>query len=363
MRGSIGVPTRLKNIWYGTPLYNRRIMKEILLLLEFNKSQQAKFRLKVIEFQSKYGTKAAVDAFGVSRRSIYRWKRKLKISKGKIDSLIPHSKAPKRKRKMMVDVKVIGFIKEIREEKGRIGKEKIKPLLDEYCANNNLKSISISTIGKVIRRYKFFYYEKGRYYHNPSSKWGEKRVRYKDKIRKNPKVSTPGYLQIDTVVRFVNGIRLYILNAIDINTRFQFSYGYTRLNSKIALEFFKRLEQVYPFRGGIHTVQTDNGSEFEGEFHRYLEDKEIRHLYSYPRCPKINSYVERANRTLQEEFLDLKQDSILISIDEFNRELIDYLIWYNTKRVHKSLGNLSPIDYILKNYPKKCHMYGTYTFP
>ncbi|MGC8972331.1 MAG: IS3 family transposase [bacterium] len=26
---------------------------------------------------------------------------------------------------------------------------------------------------------------------------------------------------------------------------------------------------------------------------------------------------------------------------------MEYVIWYNTKRVHKNLNNLSPIDYML----------------
>ncbi|MCD6106950.1 MAG: IS3 family transposase [Caldisericaceae bacterium] len=44
----------------------------------------------------------------------------------------------------------------------------------------------------------------------------------------------------------------------------------------------------------------------------------------------------------------------------FNSKLMDYLIWYNTKRVHKGLENLSPIDFLLKYYPES-QMYGIYT--
>ena len=360
MKGLIGSQMRLKHLMVGTPLYNKHIVKDILSTIEFSKSQQAQFKLKVIQFQKQYGIEAAVDAFGISRRSIYRWKKKLKESGGKLTSLIPDSREPRRKRKMMTDWRIISFIRKIRKKRGRIGKEKIKPLLDEYCRQSNLKSISISTIGKIIKRYNLFYYIKGRYYHNPASKWTQRKVRYKEKVKKSPKVDSPGYLQIDTIVGFIYGIKIYILNAVDVNTRFQFSLAYMRLNSKASLKFFKRLELVYPL-GNIHTVQTDNGSEFEGELDRYLKEKGIRHLYSYPRCPKVNAYVERSNRTLQEEFVDLKEDSILISLGEFNRKLMDYLIWYNTKRVHKGLGNISPMDYILKNYPQKCYMYGTYT--
>ncbi|MCS7200503.1 MAG: transposase [Caldimicrobium sp.] len=46
-----------------------------------------------------------------------------------------------------------------------------------------------------------------------------------------------------------------------------------------------------------------------------------------------DGYVERFNRTLEEEFIEY-------------RKLIRYLIWYNTERVHSGLGNVSPLEWI-----------------
>jgi len=48
-------------------------------------------------------------------------------------------------------------------------------------------------------------------------------------------------------------------------------------------------------------------------------------------------------------------------INEFNAYLIDYLIWYNIKRVHKSLGNISLINYLLKILPQEFQRYVSYT--
>ncbi|MBI4974130.1 IS3 family transposase, partial [Candidatus Roizmanbacteria bacterium] len=45
----------------------------------------------------------------------------------------------------------------------------------------------------------------------------------------------------------------------------------------------------------------------------------------------------------------------------FNSRLIDYLLWYNTKRVHKALGNVTPINYLLQVLPQESQMYVTYT--
>lgn len=123
----------------------------------------------------------------------------------------------------------------------------------------------------------------------------------------------------------------------------------------------RRLELVYPIKQGIKTVQTDNGLEYLGDFHDYLEKQYIPHLFIYPRCPKINGFVERANRTLQEEFMQDYIHTRWNGIMAFNHDLMEYLVWYNTKRVHKGLNNTTPINYLLSILPKECHMYGTYT--
>ena len=44
-------------------------------------SEEAKRRKKILEFWEKYGLEATIDAFGVSRRTLYRWKAKLKKQK------------------------------------------------------------------------------------------------------------------------------------------------------------------------------------------------------------------------------------------------------------------------------------------
>ena len=97
-----------------------------------------------------------------------------------------------------------------------------------------------------------------------------------------------------------------------------------------------------------------------GTFDQYLKDNHIKHLFIYPRCPRINGYVERANRTLQEEFIDYALELLFEDLVKFNSELIKYLIFYNTKRIHRGLNNLSPIDFVLKCYPEY-QMYVTCT--
>ncbi len=65
--------------------------------------------------------------------------------------------------------------------------------------------------------------------------------------------------------------------------------GYKTKSSRVALDFLKKFQEVCPFK--IRVVKTDNGSEFLGEFDRYLKEEGIRHYFNYPRFPKGNGYV------------------------------------------------------------------------
>jgi transposase InsO family protein len=339
---------RKKDLWYGTLFFNIKNMERIDRLLRVQKSEAATFRVRVLAYHSNYGTKATLDAYGVSRATLFRWKKVLRENYGKTVSLVPASTRPKNVRQMMVDPRVIAFIKEQRE-RYPIGKEKLKSLLDVYCLTLRIPAPSESQIGKIIKRYHILPRGSTRMYHDPNSGWAKRKRDYRSKVKSSPRGATPGYLEIDTICEFNNGIRRYILNAIDVNLRFEFSYPYTNLSSRSARDFMTKLEQVYPLPGRIHTIQTDNGLEFRGEFEQYLKEKSLTHLFIYPRCPKINGFVERSNRTLKEEFLNYNQGMLFGNMASFKKGLVEYLIWYNTKRPHKSLGNMSPIDYLLKN--------------
>jgi len=96
MKGKVGVSCKFEYIFSGTYVYNKAYMKTIDPIFSFNNSDIAQFRLKVIEFYNKYGTKATIDAFSVKRRTIFYWKKLLKDSGGRLSSLIPKRKTPKK---------------------------------------------------------------------------------------------------------------------------------------------------------------------------------------------------------------------------------------------------------------------------
>ncbi|HHC2225492.1 TPA: IS481 family transposase, partial [Klebsiella pneumoniae] len=44
----------------------------------------------------------------------------------------------------------------------------------------------------------------------------------------------------------------------------------------------------------------------------------------------------------------------------FNQRMAEYLVLYNSKRPHKSLELMTPVDYILRE-SKNCNMWWTHT--
>ena len=184
----------------------------------------------------------------------------------------------------------------------------------------------------------------------------KKRLRDKD----FGKVKEVGHFQIDTIVELRNGMRRYIIHAVDVFSRFCFSYGYKRGSSLSAKDFIGKLLKVCPYK--IKRVQTDNGSEFERYFADELSSKKIEMYKTYPRSPKMNGKVERLNRTMQEEFYERRSEWLFEDIKNFNKKLMEWLLGYNIKRPHWSLKFLSPLRFYVKNIlTQKSNMYWTNT--
>ena len=315
-------------------------------LRKFDSSEIANQRLKIIRFYVKHGEKTTKEAFGVGRKTIHVWKKRLKLSNGKLASLIPSSTRPKTVRRMTTNPKILWYIKSLREKHPRLGKEKIYPLLVSFCKEEGITPIKESTIGKVIKRNNLFFQKQKRIYHNPNS--GYARNRHKTRrlrIKYSPRPEDFGYIQMDTVVKLVDGIRYYFYSAIDTKGKFALFLPYKHLNSRNTVDFFKKLVFTIPFT--IRIVQTDNGLEFLGEFERYLKKSNIKHIFTYPRCPRINGVVERYNRSIQEEFINYNLHT-LHDLKTFSFNLADYLLFYNCQRVHKTLGNKTPMAYLFE---------------
>ena len=326
-------------------------MRYLQDILGHPKELEIKKRVKVIDFFDKYGLAATREAFGVGRATIYIWKKKLKESDGKLSGLASKSKAPKNKRKRKVNRFIKEFIINYRWKYHGVGKEAIKPALDQYCKNNDIESVSESTIGRVIKDLK----ELGMLMNNNikiTVHGGSGNLMYKNKKRikklrrKGYKPKKPGDLvQMDSIAIFFEGVKRYLLTGIDLSTKFAFAMAFTKLNSRNSKTFFIKFSEVAPFK--IKNIQTDNGKEFEKDFKQYIRGQPINHFFTYPRRPQSNGGVERFNRTIKEQFISWEKEDLFDDINEFNEKLMEYLIWYNTKKPHRAINKLTPLRYYM----------------
>jgi transposase InsO family protein len=325
----------------------RRWLKMLVSLRRFSQSELAQRHLQIIQFYEQWGEAATKQAYGADRKVISRWRQRLKKGGGHLQALIPHSTRPHRVRRSAIPPEVVEFIRQLREKYPRLGKDKIKPFLDRFCREQGFKGLSISTIGNVIKKHRLFFYKTGRVYHDPGSHWAQKHSRKtkRTRVRKSPKPEDFGYILSDTVERIEDSIKYYFYSAIDAKMKFALTLMYPRLNSENNQDFYARFKQVYPWT--IQTWQTDNGKENLGEFDAALTQDRVPHVFSYPRCPKINSFIERYNRTIQEEFLDNHLE-LLTDPKLFAEALAEYLIFYNSERPHQSLNMQSPLQYLVE---------------
>ena len=180
--------------------------------------------------------------------------------------------------------------------------------------------------------------------------------------RKGFHPTKPGDLvQVDALYLFNDGVKRYIISAVDVPTRFAFAWCYPSLASLSAKDFLLKFLSVAPFQ--VRRVQTDNGSEFEDHFHRLLDQRKIIHFSNYPHHPQSNAHVERFQGTLRRQYLDWSE-SDPTDTRLFNLGLVRWLLWYNTEKPHRSLDGLPPLRYYLNNFlatPSHSHMSWTLT--
>jgi transposase InsO family protein len=313
-------------------------------------SEKAKERTRVLAFWERHGLEATMEAFQVSRRTIFRWREKLKEGGGKFESLNEQSRQPKHLRKREWPEGIKTEIKRLRNEHPNLGKEKIKKLLERFCDTKDMGGLRIFPT-KV--------------HHN-----GQIVPRKRASRPRKPKdfrAEYPGHCgAFDTIEKIIHGSRRYVLTFTDIYSRFSVAWATTSHASMAAKEFFDVVRFLFPFE--LKYILTDNGSEFMKHFDDQIRELHKEHWHTYPKTPKMNAHAERFNRTIQEEYLDYHEGELL-NPDHFNIGLMKHLLWHNTERPHHSINLQSPAEYIkkfqgqsLNTFPQQeCQMYLTYT--
>ena len=183
----------------------------------------AQHRLTILQFFARYGQAATCEAFGVSRRTLYRWKQTFTQADGQPAALAARSSAPCRRRQSMWPPALSQEIRRLRTTYPNLGKAKLHVLLRPLvCAAE-------SRLGPVSPPLGASSPEPDKMRHAPSrldARGRPKPVARPRKARQPKGIRRP--LQVfacDTVVRLQAGLRRYLFTFIDPHTRFAVAFA------------------------------------------------------------------------------------------------------------------------------------------
>ena len=147
--------------------------------------------------------------------------------------------------------------------------------------------------------------------------------------------------------------KLYLFVGIDRTSKFAFTQLAEKAGTMDAAQFLRDLIAAVPYR--LHTVLTDNGiqftnrscdtSAFEHIFDRVCREHEIEHRLTKVKHPWTNGQVERMNRTIKDATVKRFHSD---DHDQLRTHLADFMAAYNFARRLKTLGGLTPYEYICK---------------
>lgn len=94
---------------------------------------------------------------------------------------------------------------------------------------------------------------------------------------------------------------------------------------------------------GVHPrIISDNGPQFIAkDFKEYIRLSGMTHVKTSPYYPQSNGKFERFNRTMKSECIRPKTP---VSLDDARRLVSGFVEYYNTERLHSSLGYITPKD-------------------
>jgi transposase InsO family protein len=289
--------------------------------------------------------------FGISRPTFYRWKNR--FDPYDLTTLEESSRRPHRVRQSETPVPDIERIRVMRQTYPRWGKEKLAVLLRQEGIQ-----ISGSTVGRQMAklRKRGLLVEPENVRQAKLARKRRRKPRYAVRKPKGYAIKNPGdMVQVDTlqIILCPNEVRFQI-GARDIVTRMDVLKAYKRQTSTAAADFLQYMKKKFPFK--IRAIQIDGGSEFMDQFEEACQKENILLCVNPPRCPEMNGYIERSNRTSREEFYEVEEVSL--NLEEHNRQLAKWEYTYNYIRPHQALDYLTPNKYYLqwkKNQKAKCH--------
>jgi transposase InsO family protein len=195
--------------------------------------------------------------------------------------------------------------------------------------------VSLSSVRRILRRHHCFD--------------GARKKRVRPDNPRRPVVTMPGELAQTDTIHYVCSLtkrRRYIYTVIDLYTRMAYAEVHSRILPGRAADTIRRAQESFGFRFAM--VQADNGPEFGRYFTQRLSSAGIAVRHSRLGRPNDNAHIERFNRTIQEECLGSRL-TYRTTDKQIQVKLEQYLAYYNNERVHLGIQLLTPAEMLQRS--------------
>lgn len=308
-------------------------------------TQKRMFRQAVIRYSYRYGIKETIIMYGISRATIYRWRKKYD---GTLNSLEDKSHRPHHHPNEHT-AEEIKHIKDMRKRNKHHG-------LVVFWIKLKMKygyKRSISGLWKILKKLDLepIKVPNPKYVAKPYEQMSYPGQRVQVDVKVVPKICIVGDAKIENK-------KFYQYTAIDEYSRYRYIEAFEEHNTYTSTVFLEHMLKFFPFK--VECVQTDNGCEFTKKFvsnkknklsmfEKKLKELGIKYRRIRPFTPRHNGKVERSHRKDNEYFY---ATHTFYSFDDFKNQLKVHLRTYNNFPM-RPLGWLSPKQYLL-NYHKLC---------
>jgi transposase InsO family protein len=282
--------------------------------------------IRIVE-GSPLGVKPTLRELGINRSTFYRWYARY-VEAG-YEGLLSCSHAPKRFWNAIPPWEREQVVKVALEHPERSPRE-----LACYITDRRGYYISESSVYRILKA------------RNLISSPAYTVIRAQDKFAE-PTTRVNELWQTDfTWLRVVHWGWYYLSTVLDDFSRYILAWELC--SSMTALDVTRTVERAIELSGVDHVqvlhrlrLLSDNGSCYvSGEFQAYLRDQDIVHIRGRPYHPMTQGKIERYHRSMKNVVL-LEN---YYTPDELRREIEAFVSYYNNRRYHEALNNVTPVD-------------------
>lgn len=316
---------------YKSPTKRRTVKPELTVSGQLTPEQ----RLLILDVWRRSGltTGDFADLVGVSKHTLYNWKKKFD-EEGPAGLLDKPKGGPRGSRLDDLTRRTILMLKEQHPEWG-----------SERISNMLLRGPALpASPGAVLKVLKESGYEVEERPTKP----------HRDKPRRFERARANQMWQTD-LFSFVlkrQNVRLYLVAFMDDHSRFITGFGlHASASTAMVLEV---LGTAIANWGPPQEVLTDNGPQYvtwrgKSAFNKYVTKKGIKQIIGSPRRPQTLGKVERFWGTLWRELI---QGAIFADLGDARIRIGHFIDWYNFHRTHSGIDGLVPADRFFNAAPQ-----------